>query len=384
MPKSVFRRLTKHAAIITNFIVVLFFMLGCYSAYFFSKGLWPIGLISLSLFYLLLILIGFFFFWLIVKPRWTALFIVTIAITQSHIRQIIPLRFSAPFTVKKDNNHLRVMSWNAAQFDILHAKKQPEKQQEMVDQIKSFDPDIACIQEMVAGDSIVNTHTPYYKRFAFIPLDSFAKRLGYSEYFYSYNYKENFLDQQHFGIIIFSKYPIINRQAISYYPHDYNSRFQYVDIVKNSDTFRVFNVHLQSLRFSILNREYIDNPSIQSEKDIAKSKSILNKFRVGFQRRKTQADRIRNEMEKSPYPVIVCGDFNDVPNSYPYETIGRGMKNAFAEKGAGLGRTFSGISPTLRIDHIFVDEHFTVEQFKRVPKDLSDHFAIITDLSKAK
>ena len=384
MPKSVFRRLTKHAAIITNFIVVLFFMLGCYSAYFFSKGLWPIGLISLSLFYLLLILIGFFFFWLIVKPRWTALFIVTIAITQSHIRQIIPLRFSAPFTVKKDNNHLRVMSWNAAQFDILHAKKQPEKQQEMVDQIKSFDPDIACIQEMVAGDSIVNTHTPYYKRFAFIPLDSFAKRLGYSEYFYSYNYKENFLDQQHFGIIIFSKYPIINRQAISYYPHDYNSRFQYVDIVKNSDTFRVFNVHLQSLRFSILNREYIDNPSIQSEKDIAKSKSILNKFRVGFQRRKTQSDRIRNEMEKSPYPVIVCGDFNDVPNSYPYETIGRGMKNAFAEKGAGLGRTFSGISPTLRIDHIFVDEHFTVEQFKRVPKDLSDHFAIITDLSKAK
>jgi endonuclease/exonuclease/phosphatase family metal-dependent hydrolase len=331
-----------------------------------------------------LILIGFFFFWLIVKPRWTALFIVTIAITQSHIRQIIPLRFSAPFTMKKANNHLRVMSWNAAQFDILHAKKQPEKQQEMVDQIKSFDPDIACIQEMVAGDSIVNTHTPYYKRFAFIPLDSFAKRLGYSEYFYSYNYKENFLDQQHFGIIIFSKYPIINRQAISYYPHDYNSRFQYVDIVKNSDTFRVFNVHLQSLRFSILNREYIDNPSIQSEKDIAKSKSILNKFRVGFQRRKTQADRIRNEMEKSPYPVIVCGDFNDVPNSYPYETIGRGMKNAFAEKGAGLGRTFSGISPTLRIDHIFVDEHFTVEQFKRVPKDLSDHFAIITDLSKAK
>ncbi|MFZ4059152.1 MAG: endonuclease/exonuclease/phosphatase family protein [Ferruginibacter sp.] len=384
MPKSLFRRLTKHAAIITNFIVVLLFVIGCYSEYFFSEGLWPIGLLSLALFYLLIVLIGFFFFWLMAKPRWTILFIVTIAITQSHIRQIIPLRFSASFTMKKADNHLRVMSWNAAQFDILHAKKQPEKQQEMVDQIKSFDPDIACIQEMVAGDSIVNTHTPYYKRFAFIPLDSFAKRLGYSEYFYSYNYKENFLDQQHFGIIIFSKYPIINRQAISYYPHDYNSRFQYVDIVKNNDTFRVFNVHLQSLRFSILNREYIDNPSIQSEKDIAKSKSILNKFRVGFQRRKTQADRIRIEMEKSPYPVIVCGDFNDVPNSYPYETIGRGMKNAFAEKGAGLGRTFSGISPTLRIDHIFVDEHFTVEQFKRVPKDLSDHFAIITDLSKAK
>ena len=79
-------------------------------------------------------------------------------------------------------------------------------------------------------------------------------------------------------------------------------------------------------------------------------------------------------------PVIVCGDFNDVPNSYAYNTIGAGMKNAFAEKGTGIGRTFFGISPTLRIDNIFSDSRFNVEQYIRVKKKISDHFPIIADL----
>ena len=78
--------------------------------------------------------------------------------------------------------------------------------------------------------------------------------------------------------------------------------------------------------------------------------------------------------------MIVCGDFNDVPNSYAYHTIGNGMKNAFAETGVGLGRTFTGIAPTLRIDNIFADIRFDVLQYIRVKKKLSDHFPILTDL----
>jgi endonuclease/exonuclease/phosphatase family metal-dependent hydrolase len=78
----------------------------------------------------------------------------------------------------------------------------------------------------------------------------------------------------------------------------------------------------------------------------------------------------------------VCGDLNDVPNSYAYHTIGSGLKNAFAEKGVWLGRTFSGIAPTLRIDNIFVDKRFDVEQYIRIKKKLSDHFPILADMSK--
>ena len=85
-------------------------------------------------------------------------------------------------------------------------------------------------------------------------------------------------------------------------------------------------------------------------------------------------------MDSSKYPVIVCGDLNDVPNSYSYFIIGEKMKNAFAEKGTGIGRTFYSVSPTLRIDDIFCDERFSVQQFVRVKKKLSDHYPLIADL----
>ena len=135
------------------------------------------------------------------------------------------------------------------------------------------------------------------------------------------------------------------------------------------------------MKFNPVNLQYIDNPTIESETDIEKSKNILGKFKRGFLRRKLQADRIKEEIDKSPFPVIVCGDFNDVPNSYAYETIGKNLQNSFEKKGVGLGRTFSGIASSLRIDNIFVDQHYEVNQYVRIAKKLSDHFPIITDIT---
>ncbi|MEX0635939.1 MAG: endonuclease/exonuclease/phosphatase family protein, partial [Ferruginibacter sp.] len=88
----------------------------------------------------------------------------------------------------------------------------------------------------------------------------------------------------------------------------------------------------------------------------------------------------KEEMNKSPYPLIVCGDFNDVPNSFAYQHIGKGLQNGFAEAGNGIGRTYSHIAPTLRIDNIFADKRFAIHQFTRDGKRISDHFPIVADL----
>ena len=131
--------------------------------------------------------------------------------------------------------------------------------------------------------------------------------------------------------------------------------------------------------------KYIDKPTVEDEANaIKESKNIISKFKRGFLRRQLQAEKIRTEIDKSPYPVIVTGDFNDVPNSYAYHTIGKGLNNAFAEKGSGLGRTFSGISPVLRIDNIFADKKMDVLQFQLIKKKLSDHFPILADLQMGK
>jgi len=375
MAKGFFRRQTKRIVIIANILAGVLFLLGSYSYLFSPKRFWPIGLLNLTAFYFLLALIAFIIFWLFVKPRRAFISTVAILLAYKPISNIIPFRFSSSFAKEKQAGDIRVMTWNVAQFNVLDDKKHPEVKNEMFNIINDYQPDIACFQEMVAEDSTIKNHGH---------MEQFLKKLNYPDYFYSYNEKDDFWGYAHFGIIIFSRYPIINKKTISYYPYNYNSIFQYIDIVKGDDTIRVFNIHLQSLRFSRANLKYIDEPTIEEEKTLKESKSILGKFKRGFLKREEQAGRIRAELDKSPYPVILTGDFNDLPNSYAYHTIAGTMKNAFVEKGAGLGRTFSSISPVLRIDNIFVDSRFDVRQFLRINKKLSDHFPIFADVQLSK
>ena len=90
-------------------------------------------------------------------------------------------------------------------------------------------------------------------------------------------------------------------------------------------------------------------------------------------------------MSNSPYPTIICADLNDVPNSYSYATVRGDRQDAFLEKGSGIGRTFLGLSPTLRIDFVFADDRFEVCQFTRRKQKLSDHLMLVADLAlKAK
>jgi len=375
MSNSFFRRLTKRIFIVVNIVAAILFLLGCYG-YLFNPGyFWPLGFLTLTNFYFLLILVAFFFFWLIVKPVRTLISLLVILVAYKPVSNIIPLHLADDFKKEKKRNSLRVMTWNVAQFNVMEDENHPLVKKQMFGIINEYRPDIACFQEMVAEDSTVRDHGH---------MDDFLQQLGFRDYFYSYNSKEDFWGYAHFGIIIFSRYPIINKKTISYYPNDYNSIFQYVDIVKGADTIRVFNLHLQSLRFSKENLKYIDKPSVEDDKAISESKNIIVKFKKGFLRRQVEAERIRAEMDKSPYPVIVSGDFNDVPNSYAYYKIGNGLKNAFVEKGSGMGRTFSGISPVLRIDNIFVDERMEVLQFNLIKKKLSDHFPIMADVQMGK
>ncbi|MBC7535701.1 MAG: endonuclease/exonuclease/phosphatase family protein [Ferruginibacter sp.] len=369
------RRFTKVLLITLNIIVALSLILGCYGSYFDPRKYWFTGFFTLASFYFLLILIGFILFWLFVKRIMVFIGIIAIALSWNPLKEVVPIRKSPDFNVTKDPSGLRVMSWNVEHFDILEHKSHPERKQEMIATINEQEPDVACFQEMVASDQ-------FSAAINYLP--DFVSRLGMYDYNYTFNPKLDFDSKHHFGIIIFSKYPIINKQTVAYPPKDYNSTFQFADIVKNDDTFRVFNIHLQSLKFSNENRKYIEDPSIKDERDFEESKSVAAKFKTGFLKRKIQSERIREAVDQSPYPAIVCGDFNDVPNSYAYKTIGKGMKNVFSEKGAGIGRTFYGISPTLRIDNIFVDPRFDVQQYVRIKKKLSDHFPIIADLKYIK
>ncbi len=371
MARQILRKTVKYVLLTLNILLSLSLIVGCYGGNIFAGKFWITGLFSFATIYLLLAEIIFFLFWLFIKPLFTLISVGVILICWKPLKQVFPLNTSDTFTFNKQAAAIRVMSWNVELFNILEYKSHPEKKKEMFGLINDINPDIACFQEMVIGDSAQH-------RINFI--NEFQKKIGMSEYFYSFNPVFDFDKMHHYGIIVFSKYPIIKKETLVFKPFDYNSTFQYVDIVKGSDTFRIFNIHLQTFRLSTNNKRYLDNPHFSDEKGIEESKNILWKLKVGIQNRRRQSDHIKTLLNQSPYPVVICGDFNDVPNSYAYTNIGKNLKNAFAEKGFGIGNTYDGISPTLRIDNIFADNRFEVLQFGRFKKKLSDHFPVATDL----
>jgi endonuclease/exonuclease/phosphatase family metal-dependent hydrolase len=352
-------------------MVAALFLLGAYGYWFNPEKYWFIGLLTLANFYFLLLLLGFFFFWLLAKPKMIFISLAAMVLAWSPLRQLVKLRLNTGFELKKEKSHLRVMSWNIEHFEIASYKKNPEKKQQMLQLVNAYSPDVACFQEMVGNEN--NPAAINY-------LPDIAATLNMPFYFYAYNPKLSYDKNHQFGILIFSKYPFIKKEMISRKPNNYNSIFQYVDIAIGRDTVRIFNLHLQSLQFSNEDLKYLEEPSIDNESSFKNSKNIISKFKTGFAKRRLQSIRVKEEMNKSPFPLVVCGDFNDVPNSFAYHHIGSGLQNGFATAGTGIGRTYSHIAPTLRIDNIFVDQRFTIHQFTRDGKKISDHFPIIADL----
>jgi endonuclease/exonuclease/phosphatase family metal-dependent hydrolase len=152
------------------------------------------------------------------------------------------------------------------------------------------------------------------------------------------------------------------------------------DIRTEKDTLRIFTTHLQSVLFR--SKDFHDIEIIKKVEDsiLDASRSIARKLRYAFRHRGDQAGEAREQLNKSPYPGLICGDFNDVPNSYTYFTIRGDWQDAFIAKGLGIGRTYVHISPTLRIDYILADPRLKVLQCRKFSLPWSDHNPVIADL----
>jgi endonuclease/exonuclease/phosphatase family metal-dependent hydrolase len=365
--KSVFRNLL----LLLNIAAAVLLILASYSGYFNPEKYWYLGMLNLAVVYLTIFNLLFILIWLLIRKLFALISILAVFSCLSPLGNVFKWPRANEFRTEKEGNSLRVMSWNVELFGLYNYKSNPDFRNEAMSIIKKYDPDIACLQEMVCSDSFSN---------AINYLPAISKKLDFPYWDYSYKKRFDFDKKHHFGTIIYSKHPIIRKKTVEGNPRNYNSIFQYADILFRGDTIRVFNVHLQTIRLSEDNKYYLENPTFDDPGDLENSKTVVKKLKGAFDKHREQADRIRTEIESSPYPVIVCGDFNDVPNSYAYNKIGKGLKDVFAEKGSGVSRTFSGISPTLRIDYIFTDQRFHTLQYARDTKKVSDHFPIVADV----
>ena len=308
--------------------------------------------------------------WLLVlRPRYALISTIALLLGIKSISVFLAFHNSPAFNYEKEIKTLRVATWNVARFIEMRRNnnKGSQTRLKMMELIKQQDADIVCLQEFFHS-----LDSAWYQN-----IDYITDNLHYPYWYFSHDVDG---DVHFTGSIIFSRYPIIDSGIIRYPRPTLPDALIHADIKVNDDTLRIYTTHLQSLQFG--KRDYERIGAIESAEDslLTNSRTILSKIKKGISNRSIQARLIDQVLGDSPYPVLFCGDLNDVPNSYTYFTVRGGMQDAFLKKGFGIGRTFSAISPTLRIDYIFADNHFKIKQFNRLVKHYSDHFMLVADI----
>jgi endonuclease/exonuclease/phosphatase family metal-dependent hydrolase len=184
----------------------------------------------------------------------------------------------------------------------------------------------------------------------------------------------------HFGIATYTTYPILKKEVL-YFDQKTANVCIYTDLLINSDTVRVFNCHLQSVRFGAEEYKFLESlGQAEEEQTVKRTRSILSRLRTAFIKRAAQADLISKTIAESPYPVIVCGDFNDTPLSYTYKKISENLLDAFRESGNGFGTSYAGPIPGLRIDYLLHSADFISYKYHTLKVKLSDHYPVEASL----
>ncbi len=340
--------------LVLNFIVALL-LLGSYlSPSSNPQYLWPISFLGLGYIALIVTNVVFILYWLFQAKLYIFISLGAIILGFAHTGKYFQL---AGREKRNSDTTVKVMSFNIQNFDERHKGKNPYPK--FYKYLKTQLPNILCMQEFNPWVGISETTNAK---------DELRKAFGKRFYIVARNSKSN-------NLIIVSTYPIIKHKGIIFNGKKSTNGAMWADIVVGKDTVRVFNVHFQSF---LLNKVKVDindkNRAIES------SKGIIKSLRNGFKKRKPQVDIVLKEMEASPYPVILCGDFNDTPMSFTYGKITDNLKDAFVESGSGMGSTYSGAYPSFRIDYILHHTKMRSYNYERGETFGSDHRVIQAEL----
>lgn len=155
----------------------------------------------------------------------------------------------------------------------------------------------------------------------------------------------------------------------------------WADIDVNGKNIRVFNVHLETTGFNrtLRKAQKMAEQGLTIENNKLLS-SIYDNYTLGMITRAGQANIVAREKQQTDIPSVVCGDFNDVPYSYVYNTMLGDMVDSFKECGSGWMYTYRG-NKKFRIDYIFHDKSLKGICYYKQEMTYSDHYPVFLKLS---
>ena len=308
---------------------------------------WPISFFGLFFPVFVITLFVFSIFWFFYNKKYMWINIIFLLISTPYLSRFVSINSSDD----SNGEEINIMSYNVRLFNKgidtdLNIDNVDKKIMSFVD---DEEVDILCIQEYY------NTHIDLNSNFKYSTIDFEGS-------------KENL------HMVIYSNYEII-KDTINRGMEDINNTCIFSDIIIKTDTIRVYNIHLASNFFSSDDLEFINSPELKQEKIKSGFFGVTKRLKKSFESRGKEVQIIKRHIDNSPYPTIICGDFNDTPVSYAYQNLGGKKLDGFLESGNGFGATFTKI-PFLRIDYILYDKQFSSSNFITHQEVLSDHRAV--------
>ena len=95
--------------------------------------------------------------------------------------------------------------------------------------------------------------------------------------------------------------------------------------------------------------------------------------------RARQVQLVRNLIDTTKYPVILAGDFNDLPSTYTFRTLKGKLRDNFIYGGLGTAGTYKGKLSFLRIDYILSSSSINCIKYYSDSKEWSDHNPVIAE-----
>jgi len=365
--KGKLRKFFQFIMVILNVVAAAALGLACLCCFVNPKTIWWIGFFGLGYVHLLVVNVCFIVFWLFSRKKvWMMISTVTILLGWTFVGKNFQL-FEKELPEELSEKSFKVLSFNVQGFSQRNTVQPDGEMLNIFDFLRDVDADIICMQEYAVNQWRVTE----------LREDNVRKQLGNTPFSHTE------LSRSRIGIATFSKYPIINRQVV--YTDGTANACICSDLLIGNDTVRVYNVHLKSVGFHDDEKDMLNNV-ISAEyglPDVSDLKTMIRIMRKTSPARALQVEILSSHIAQSPYPTIICGDFNDPPISYSYRKVRGKQKDAFVEAGAGRSTTYNiGRIASLRIDYILYSDTFRAYDYESPRALLSDHFPVMCRLVK--
>ena len=340
MGKSEIKSLFRSIPVLLSIVLALVTMIAAFSGNFDPANSRYMPVLGLALPALLLCNLLVAICWAFARRRWAFIPLAALVFNYGYILAIFQFSFTKKipeghYSSNYADGYLKIATYNVGNFG---GEITGYSCKEIARYMKEQEVDVLCFQECGDNkyfpmDSIRNVFSHW--RYALIPTEDSIRGV--------------------LPIAVFSRYPLVNPQFISYQ---------------------------QSANCSMRRkweRGLANSNDTRREAEVVQG--AITSLHANFVKRAEQTDSIRQLVIASPYPVLACGDFNSLPSSYTYAELSDVLKDGFRTSGRGYMYTYRYFKRLLRIDYIFHSPGIQGYRYYSPDLDLcSDHNPVLMEM----